>query len=469
MVNCKRTVVCRYGSTEGLDMIKKISKLTAVLLLVFCLLPVQAFATGYYDSGLPQPDEYFDPWGGYDSSWGSPTWGSPTWGGNRSWDNNYSVSSSVSAPVITSGPSSFMGARGDIPGALRVEASSYDGGYICYQWYMSYTGNRNEIFAVNGAIGNAYTPEQILGTVYYCAGVYSVSGELRSEEVFTDMVPVTYSGIEITNLPNKLSYTKGAAVDLSGLVVTVYDGFSGSWQSTNGSGLSVYPSVLNSVGQTAIEVSYNGSSDVFYVSVGNGTGTAAGNGTAANGGTAAASTDAQTAADGSHVHTFGEWEVTKPATCVTTGIETRRCEVCGETETQEIPRTDHTWDEGVITKEPTETSNGARLYTCTICKANKSEIIPAGSASDVDAKTASLNINGGDPQATDAPTYNDNSVTGKVDTAATGANGGENAASGKVNNNGSSSGWWLIPVSALLLVGTGTGAYYLMRKKGSEE
>ena len=87
----------------------------------------------------------------------------------------------------------------------------------------------------------------------------------------------------------------------------------------------------------------------------------------------------------------------------------------------------------------------------------------------MDAKTASLNINGGDPQATDAPTYNDNSVTGKVDTAATGANGGENAASGKVNNNGSSSGWWLIPVSALLLVGTGTGAYYLMRKKGSEE
>ncbi len=362
-----------------------------------------------------------------------------------------------------------MGTRGDIPGALRVAASSYDGGYICYQWYMSYTGNRNEIFAVNGAIGNAYTPEQILGTVYYCAGVYSVSGELRSEEVFTDMVPVTYSGIEITNRPNKLSYTKGAAVDLSGLVVTVYDGFSGSWQSTNGSGLSVYPSVLNSVGQTAIEVSYNGSSDVFYVTVSNGTGTAAGNGTAANGGTAAASTDAQTAADGSHVHTFGEWEVTKPATCVTTGVETRTCEVCGETETQEIPRTDHTWDEGVITKEPTETSNGARLYTCTVCKANKSEIIPAGSASDVDAKTASLNINGGDPQATNAPTYNDNSVTGKVDTAATGANGGENAASGKVNNNGSSSGWWLIPVSALLLVGTGTGAYYLMRKKGSEE
>ena len=31
-----------------------------------------------------------------------------------------------------------------------------------------------------------------------------------------------------------------------------------------------------------------------------------------------------------------------------------------------------------------------------------------------------------------------------------------------------STGWWLIPVSALLLVGCGTGAYYLMKKKGGE-
>ncbi len=435
-------------------MIKKISKFAVLLALVFCLMPSQAFATGYYDYDLPQPNEYIDPWGSNNSTWG-----------NSIWDNNLSVSSSLTAPVIIGQPSSFTGMRGDIPGALRVEASSYDGGYIAYQWYMSYTGNYNELFAINGATGNSYTPEQILGTVYYCVGVYSVSGELRSEEVFSDMAMVTYSGIEITNLPSKLSYTKGAAIDLSGLVVTVYDGFSGSWQSTNGSGLSVYPSVLNSLGQVAVEVSYNGSSDVFYVSVVNSTGTA---GTSANGSGTSASTDGKTAADGTHVHTFGEWEVTKPATCVTTGIETRTCEECGETETQEISRTDHTWDEGVITKEATETSNGARLYTCTVCKANKSEIIPAGSASsDIDAKTESLNINGGDPEATGSAN-NNNSVTGKVGTTTTGAAGGENAASGQVNSNGGSV-WWLIPVSALLLVGAGTGAYYIMRKKGSEE
>ena len=79
----------------------------------------------------------------------------------------------------------------------------------------------------------------------------------------------------------------------------------------------------------------------------------------------------------------------------------------------------------------------------------------------------SLNINGGDPQETGSTTKNA-SVTGKVDTATTGANEKANVAAGNVNNN-NSSGWWLIPVSALVLVGTGTGAYYVMRKKGGQQ
>jgi len=413
-----------------------------MLLVICCLLSCQAYAVG----DLPLPDEYFDPWGS-----------NGNYGG-------YSVSAAVSSPVITGDPSPIMGVKGDIPTALRVEACSYDNGYLGYQWYISYSGNYNELFPIEGACSNAYTPEQILGTVYYCAGAYNVSGNVCSEEVYSSIVPVTYAGIAITGAPYKLNYTVGSPVDLSGLAVTVYDGYSGSWQSYDGSGLSVYPSVLNSVGQIPVEVSYNGSSDVFYVNVGNGTGKT--NNTTKNADGALTTADGEVvAADGSHIHSFGEWEVTKPATCVTTGIETRTCE-CGETETQEIPRTDHTWDEGVVTKEATETSNGAKLYTCTICKANKSEIIPAGSSNTaaIDAQTASLNINGGDPQAA-----NNNAVKGTVDTATTGANGSGNVSAGNVENKGSSSGWWLIPVSALVLVGTGTGAYYVMRKKGGQQ
>ena len=421
-----------------------------LVLLIGCLMICQAFADEYIGLDLPMPNEYLASWGGFSGNSGAY------------------VSSGIPTPVITADPSPYIGVRGEVPYTLRVEASSYDG-MLCYQWYMSYTGTYNDLYPIEGAWSSSYTPNQILGTSYYCVGVYNVNGELRSEEVYSSIVPVAYSGILITCPPYKLSYTVGSAVDLSGLVVNVFDGYSSSWQSFDGAGLNVYPSVFTNVGKVAVEVSYNGSSDVFYVNVGTGTG-AAKTSTDSGDGTGNVTTeDGQVvASDGSHVHSFGEWEVTKPATCVTTGLETRTCE-CGETETQDIPRTDHAWDEGVVTKEATETSNGARLYTCTVCKANKSEIIPAGTgATSHDKQMESLNINGGDPQETGSTTKNA-SVTGKVDTATTGANEKANVAAGNVNNNNNSSGWWLIPVSALVLVGTGTGAYYVMRKKGSQQ
>jgi hypothetical protein len=43
-----------------------------------------------------------------------------------------------------------------------------------------------------------------------------------------------------------------------------------------------------------------------------------------------------------HVHSFGDWTVTTPATCTEAGVETRTCE-CGETETREIPALGHDW------------------------------------------------------------------------------------------------------------------------------
>ncbi len=42
--------------------------------------------------------------------------------------------------------------------------------------------------------------------------------------------------------------------------------------------------------------------------------------------------------DGSHVHLFGDWEVTKEATVVSTGEETRTCPDCGKTQTREIEK-----------------------------------------------------------------------------------------------------------------------------------
>ena len=109
---------------------KRILSLLIVLLLAFCALPCAAFAYGFTD--LPQPDSY-DPF--YDSSWSTV----PSYGGSI-------VSGGVSSPVIYKEPSAVYASRGDIPDALRVEATSYDGGFIGYQWYMSYSGSSGDMF-----------------------------------------------------------------------------------------------------------------------------------------------------------------------------------------------------------------------------------------------------------------------------------------------------------------------------------
>ena len=62
------------------------------------------------------------------------------------------------------------------------------------------------------------------------------------------------------------------------------------------------------------------------------------------------------------------------------------------------------------------------------------------------APTAAGTVSGGDVAGVNSNTTDNTGVVGKTD----------------------STGWWLIPVSALLLVGCGTGAYYLMKKKGGE-
>ena len=47
-----------------------------------------------------------------------------------------------------------------------------------------------------------------------------------------------------------------------------------------------------------------------------------------------------------HTHSFGEWTVTKAATCTEPGEQTRSCE-CGYSETQVIPATGHDYVNGV--------------------------------------------------------------------------------------------------------------------------
>ena len=74
-----------------------------------------------------------------------------------------------------------------------------------------------------------------------------------------------------------------------------------------------------------------------------------------------------------HTHTYGDWTVTKEATCTTAGTQTRTCSICGKTETKSIAATGHKYQ-----KYPTKatlTKNGAIVEKCSVCGAKKSTTV----------------------------------------------------------------------------------------------
>ena len=64
-------------------------------------------------------------------------------------------------------------------------------------------------------------------------------------------------------------------------------------------------------------------------------------------------------------HSFGNWKITKAATCTATGTKTRTCSVCGKVETQTIAKTAHKYVNTVV--KPTYTAKGYTLHKCSVC------------------------------------------------------------------------------------------------------
>ncbi len=77
-------------------------------------------------------------------------------------------------------------------------------------------------------------------------------------------------------------------------------------------------------------------------------------------------------------HTWGEWTVTKAATCTEAGVKEAKCAVCSAAKTEAIPATGaHTWGDWVVTKAATCTEAGVKEAKCTVCGGTKTEVIPA--------------------------------------------------------------------------------------------
>ena len=68
-----------------------------------------------------------------------------------------------------------------------------------------------------------------------------------------------------------------------------------------------------------------------------------------------------------HIHAFNEWTMVSAPTCITGGIETRACSVCGTIERRSVDALGHNYGEWKTTKEPTCTGTGEKEIICSRC------------------------------------------------------------------------------------------------------
>ena len=84
-------------------------------------------------------------------------------------------------------------------------------------------------------------------------------------------------------------------------------------------------------------------------------------------------------------HKYGEWTITKKATCTTAGVKTRICSVCGNKETVSIPATGHKYKTTVVA--PTYASKGYTLHKCSCGASYKDKYTAKKTVPTVKAKT----------------------------------------------------------------------------------
>ena len=76
-------------------------------------------------------------------------------------------------------------------------------------------------------------------------------------------------------------------------------------------------------------------------------------------------------------HKWSEWSVVQAATCQAVGSQKRTCSVCNEVETKEIPLADHTWGEWIPVVEATCEAGGSQKHVCSVCNTEETEDVQA--------------------------------------------------------------------------------------------
>ncbi|MDD6263080.1 MAG: bacterial Ig-like domain-containing protein [Clostridiales bacterium] len=270
----------------------------------------------------------------------------------------------VKEPVINSELPDFSLYIGSDPMVFFADASSPDGGTLEYLWYSTTQNDISTIYAILDATDDYYSPPVKEGVVYYCYAVWNVKNGLRSSPVYSRLIRMEYiddtpvpSQLEISQTPNKLVYSCGEALDLTGLKVRVWlsDGYLDLYDGAN---VEVSTGSTDDKGYQTVQVTYQNSKGFVYSFF-----------------------------TVQYNHSFGSWKTTAEPTCTENGQKSREC-VCGYTEHADIAATGHHWDDGKITTNPTETSTGVKTFTCTLCKATRTEEIPVlASSSETSSET----------------------------------------------------------------------------------
>ena len=82
--------------------------------------------------------------------------------------------------------------------------------------------------------------------------------------------------------------------------------------------------------------------------------------------------------EGKTAHTFGDWTITKAATCTDEGSKTGVCKVCKKEVTEKIDAKGHSYGEYVSNNDATTEKDGTKTRTCEVC-GNKETVVDEGS------------------------------------------------------------------------------------------
>lgn len=74
-------------------------------------------------------------------------------------------------------------------------------------------------------------------------------------------------------------------------------------------------------------------------------------------------------------HNYGSWSTSKTATCTTDGTQTRKCLICGNTESKTIAKTGHSLGEWTTSKAATCTADGTQVRKCNKCSYSEEKTI----------------------------------------------------------------------------------------------